>query len=89
MDDGSLLCSVERLAERVAEWPSHEDRAWCTKSHREIAKHGDRDSGCSPRLDCPLDQSDGLMAEPSRGNEEHEIGLLGAQPSEQTRNAFV
>lgn len=66
-DDGELLGASERFAQRVTERPRHEHRPRQPQPERRIAQSRDGHGRDAARLERALDQSDGLVAESSRG----------------------
>ncbi len=78
-DDGALLRSVVRFAERMAEGPFDEERARHAHGFGQVPCDGYGDGGDAAALNLPGDQSDGPIAEPSSGGEEDAIDRAGAE----------
>ena len=83
MKDAELLGDVAWFTQRMPEGPSQVQGARRPDLEGDIAKNGDGYGRNSCGLNRALDQSDGPIADPSSGSEEHKVRRVGAQQLEQ------
>jgi hypothetical protein len=67
---------VKRDAKVVAHGPREKNCARRFDLFRHVSSDGNRDRGYTARLNCTLDQPDGLMADGSSGDQQSCIGFL-------------
>ncbi len=89
VENGKLLRDIEWFAERMAEGPAKEQgaRRFHLFSHAPQDRDGDR--RYARRFDCPLNQSDGLIAKPSSRSEKCNIRLLRNHAGDQLGKNFL
>ena len=76
LQDGGMLGRFERLAQGVAEGPAHKDGTGRLDLFRIVPHDGYADGGDTSLFDGSLNQSHGLIADPSARNEQHGIHLI-------------
>lgn len=71
-----LQIAVKRDSKVMAHGPRQKNSTRCFDLFRHISSDGNRDRGYTSRLNRTLDQSDGLMADRSSGDQQGDIGFL-------------
>ena len=88
-DDLRLKGWVAWGSEGIAQREIHEQGARRSDAFRDLAEERDGDGWDPGFLDDALDQSDGLMAQPSRRRQQHGIDLLAAQEVSDLRRVLL
>jgi len=78
-DDRTLLPDIARFTERVTEGPLYEDGARRLHFFGELTHNRDPDGGNPDFFDLSLDQSHGLIADPSGGRQQNDIDPVLSQ----------
>lgn len=71
-----VLRDRKRLAEWMAKWPAETQCPWRTHLDGDVAHQADRHRRYASGFDGPLNQSDGLITQPSSGKEQRDINLV-------------
>lgn len=71
-----VLRDRKRLAEWMAKWPAETQCPWRTHLGGDVSHQTDRHRRYASGFDGPLNQSDGLITQPSSGKEQRDINLV-------------
>ena len=71
-----VLRDRKRLAEWMAKWPAETQCPWRTHLDGDVSHQADRHRRYASGFNRPLNQSDGLMTQPSSGKEQRDINLV-------------
>ena len=74
--NAAMLRNRKRLAEWMAKWPAETQRPWWTHLDGNVSHQTDRHRRYAGGFDGPLNQSDGLITQPSSGKEQRDINLV-------------
>jgi len=76
MKNVAMLRDRKRLAEWMAKRPAEKQRPWRAHLDGDVSHQTDRHRRYAGGFDGPLNQSDGLITQPSSGKEQRDINLV-------------
>jgi hypothetical protein len=87
--NAAMLRNRKRLAEWMSERPTEKQRPWRAHLGSNVSHQADRHSRYTCGFDSPLNQSDGLVTQPSRRKEQYDINLVLDQDLCRSRSCLL